>query len=228
MLSTMNIAAIIPAAGSGSRMSGVKTPKQYLDLGGLTILEMTIKAISSSGLIDTIYTVLPSSDIEEQEEVLRKKFPKIKEVITGGTVRAESVRNGVVAANSDFVLIHDAARPFISPELIHKVIEAASSSGAATAALPVSDTLKEFNGNHLGKPVDREKVLNIQTPQVFKRQLLLNIYEKITDFQSGWTDETSMVVQSGNPVTWVSGDPANIKITTDADLDLSRRILGLF
>lgn len=227
MLSLMKIAAIIPAAGSGSRLSGAKAPKQYLDLGGLTILEMTIKAISSSDLIDAIYPVLPSSDIEEQSEVLQKKFPKIKGFVAGGSVRAESVRNGVVAANSDFVLIHDAARPFISPELIQRVIEAASKWGAATAALPVSDTLKEFSGNHLGKPVDRDKVLCIQTPQVFKRQLLLDIYEKITDFQDGWTDETSMIVQGGNPVTWVTGDPANIKITTDADYKLSRRILGL-
>jgi 2-C-methyl-D-erythritol 4-phosphate cytidylyltransferase len=223
----MEIAAIIPAAGSGSRMSGANEPKQYLDLGGRTILEMTIGAISGSDLVDAIYPVLPSEDIEELSERLLKRFPKIKELVAGGAERAESVRNGIEAAKSGLVMIHDAARPFVSPCLIQGIIEAGSKHGAATAALPVSDTLKEMNGEFIGRPVDREKMLIIQTPQVFKRQMLIDIYEKISSFKKEWTDESSMVLEAGHPVAWVTGDPANIKITTEADYDLSRRILGL-
>lgn len=223
----MKIVAIVPAAGSGSRMSDAKMPKQYLDLGGMTILEMTIEALSRSDLIDGIYPVLPPGDVNELSKKLLGLFPKIKEVVAGGASRAESVQNGVVAAESDLVLIHDAARPFVSSSVIRRVVEAASEQGAATAALPVSDTLKEMDGNLIGESVNREKVLTIQTPQVFRRETLLDIYQKKSGSPGEWTDESSMAIEAGYQVAWVPGDPANFKITTDADYELSRRVLGI-
>jgi 2-C-methyl-D-erythritol 4-phosphate cytidylyltransferase len=129
-----------------------------------------------------------------------------------------------MAATSDFVLIHDAARPFVSQSLIFKTVASAMRNGAATAGSPVHDTVKTKNGEALGDAVDRETLVLLQTPQVFKRETLVTAYEKMGERRGEFTDETSLVLAAGFKVAWVEGETTNMKITTQDDLRLATLI----
>ncbi len=220
----VKVTAIIPAAGSGSRAGS--TPKQYMELLGKPVLEWTLAAVSASEAVDSIILVTPANDVDMMsgKYLKNKTFPKVASVVSGGAKRGDSVRNGVMQAASEFVLIHDAARPFLSPPLVKRVVESAMAHGCTTAALPAHDTVKARQGEFLGAAVDRSTLLLIQTPQVFKREALLKAYEIKKDEASDWTDETSLMQSAGFSVAWVVGETVNFKITTPDDFRLAQAI----
>ncbi len=219
------VTAVIPAAGSGSRMAAA-VPKQFLELNGHSILDWTLTAISHTEEITSIILVTPPEDVERMtgKYVKNPRWPKISLVIAGGATRAISVSNGVRAANTGWVLAHDAARPFVTPALVRRTIEAALQHGAATAALPVHDTLKMRDGDFLGQSLDRATALSIQTPQVFRVADIITAHERLKGEGKEWTDETSLLQQAGIRVAWVPGESANMKITTQDDFRLAQII----
>ncbi|MBI3795091.1 MAG: 2-C-methyl-D-erythritol 4-phosphate cytidylyltransferase [Nitrospinae bacterium] len=219
----MSVTAIIPAAGAGKRMG---EPKQYMDLAGKPMLEWTLSALSASEIVNGIILVVPPNDLDDMKKkyLLPRSFKKIFSVVPGGETRGVSVYNGVKAAESDYVLIHDAARPFVSQSLIFRTVASAMRNGSATAANNVHDTVKKKNSDFLGDAVDRNEILTIQTPQVFKRETLLKAYDAVGDKRGEFTDETSLVLSAGFKVAWVEGEFTNIKITSNSDLRLATLI----
>jgi 2-C-methyl-D-erythritol 4-phosphate cytidylyltransferase len=219
----MQVTAVIPAAGSGTRMG---TVKQYMEIAGRPLLDWTLSAINGSDEIGSIILVVPPGDVGRVKEqyVEGHPFKKLRTVVAGGDTRADSVHNGVGAAVSEYVLIHDAARPFVSQTLISRTIAAAKGRGGATAATLIHDTVKMKEGDMLGGLADRNSLVLIQTPQVFKRADLLAAYEMVGAKRRELTDETTLIQAAGFGVAWVPGDATNIKVTSPDDLRLAQLI----
>jgi len=239
----VKVSAVIPAAGIGSRMGGGTLPKQFMDLRGKPLLDWTVESVSLSTRIDEVVLVVREQDVKAVTEkyVDGGTFPKVRVVVAGGGSRTDSVFNGVTAASNEWVAIHDAARPFVSVRLMELTINAALKHDAATAALPVADTVMQKSdpssgGLSLGGLVDRNAILLIQTPQVFRKKILLSAYESMKDSggareaceaREAWTDETSLLKAAGHKVVWVNGEQTNIKITVPEDLRLAEAIARL-
>jgi 2-C-methyl-D-erythritol 4-phosphate cytidylyltransferase / 2-C-methyl-D-erythritol 2,4-cyclodiphosphate synthase len=223
----MHVTAIIAAAGEGRRL-GAALPKQLLDIGGRSILERSVTAFARHERIDDVIVVLPASLAANPPAWM--KTPHLAaaiRIVTGGARRQDSVASAFdrVAPGSDVVLVHDAARPFVSRELISRAIDAASAHGAAIVALPVRDTVKRVdvsgNGPVIAGTIPRESVYLAQTPQAFRREVLS---AAVALGRSGVdaTDEAMLAEQAGHRVHIVEGDPANVKITTTDDLNAAR------
>ena len=219
----MHVTAIIAAGGTGSRL-GADTPKQFLELGGRPILEHSVRALAAHPRISELVVALPLDSADAAPSWLAESA-KVR-IVSGGARRQDSVANAFdTITRSEIVLIHDAARPFVSAELISRSIDAALAYGAAIAATPVTDTVKLVqpgeNGPSIHGTIPRETVYLAQTPQAFKRQVLA---EAIAIGRSGVqaTDEAALAEQAGHAVHVVVGDPENIKITTAADLERAR------
>jgi 2-C-methyl-D-erythritol 4-phosphate cytidylyltransferase/2-C-methyl-D-erythritol 2,4-cyclodiphosphate synthase len=219
----MHVTAIIAAGGTGSRL-GADMPKQFLDLGGRPILEHSVRALADHPRVSELIVALPLESADPPPSWLAA-CAKVR-VVAGGTRRQDSVANAFdTITRSEVVLIHDAARPFVSAELISRSIDAALAHGAAIAATPVTDTVKVVqpgeNGPVIHGTIARESVYLAQTPQAFKRHVLA---EAIALGRSGVhaTDEAALAEQAGHAVHVVEGDPRNIKITTAADLKGAR------
>lgn len=203
-------AALLPAAGSGQRLG--LGPKAFLPLGQLTLIEHAIAGLRS--LATEIIVAVPA----ELFDSARRLLPGCR-VITGAATRQDTVRLLVEQSRSELVLIHDAARPFLPPEVAVHVLEAAARDGAASAALDVADTLVQARD---GRAVERVGLKAVQTPQGFQRELLLAAQKAATDLQLAATDEATLVRQHGHPVTLVPGSAWLFKITTGTDLELAR------
>ena len=172
----MHVTAIIAAAGEGKRL-GARVPKQLLDVGGRTILERTIAAFVGHDRVDDVIVVLPPAMVQEPPKWLTaKSAPSMAvRIVAGGARRQDSVANAFdsVSLDSDVVLIHDAARPFVSADLISRAIDAAAEHGAAIAALPVRDTVKRVESNGvIAATIPRDTIYLAQTPQAFRRDVL--------------------------------------------------------
>ena len=224
--------AIIPAAGAGIRMGGDR-PKQFLELEGRPILQVTLERFQQSPDVDGIIVVVPSAEVGycRREIVERHDLEKVKRVIAGGERRQDSVRLGIEASGGEyeFVLIHDGVRPLIQPDLISRIVLSAREDGAVIAALPAKETVKEVDENGLvTKTHDRRKVWLIQTPQAFRYQDILMAHRRAVE--EGWegvTDDSLLMEKMGIPVKVIEGSEGNIKITTPHDLELARRILQM-
>lgn len=238
------IAVIVAAAGSGTRMGG-GISKQYVSIGGEMVLEKALKAFGNHPFIDDIFLVVKKEDMLfcYQEFIEKRMLQKIRAIIAGGEHRQASVYNGLKVLNSldqkerqaqkgllrpDLVLVHDGARPFISAEAINRLVEAAAKSGAATLGVPVKDTISRVESREedlwVKESLDREFLYSIQTPQGFLFSELLHAHRKArTDDHMG-TDDAGLVRRQGTPVSLVSGDYTNIKITTQEDLKFARGI----
>lgn len=221
-----NGAAIIPAAGSGSRMN-TSCPKQYLDLAGKPVLIHTVSAFHRNQGIQQIVVVVPSDRIESTRELLLKwKLDSKTEVVAGGKRRQDSVKAGfdVLDNSIDIVLIHDGARPLVTDELINRCHLAAAKHGAAIAAIPVKDTLKKcFPDNSIEKTIDRTNLWQAQTPQAARLPLLRKAFDKVGT--SDVTDEASLLESAGIAVKIVPGSETNIKITRPEDLTIANKII---
>ncbi|MFZ5877147.1 MAG: 2-C-methyl-D-erythritol 4-phosphate cytidylyltransferase [Nitrospirota bacterium] len=227
----MSVVAVIPAAGGGSRLGG-GSPKQYLPLAGMPVLARTLAAFDSSAEIHAIVVVAPPGDESRCRAVAIAPYGwrKILAVVPGGAARQDSVARGLDAAGADasIIVVHDAARPLVSDDLIRRVVRAARVSGAALAALPIVDTLKRRIGDHGAiTTVDRDGFWAAQTPQAFRAGLFREAVTRARTDGFVGTDDASLVERLGAPVTLVEGEPENFKITRPEDLARAEEILTL-
>lgn len=220
----MSVTAILAAAGSSTRMG---FDKLSFDLGGHTVLEQSLLAFDCCPEIDEIVLVAGKSAWEQAEKAV-SCCKKAVRLVPGGATRAESVKAGVCAAKGDFVAIHDAARPFVSQDIIRATLAAARKCGAAAPAVPVKDTIKCATCGD-GKVVpqqciveqtpDRNTLYAVQTPQCFNRNAYLDALNHLPEEKARLvTDDCSLFELTGKTVQLVPGDYANLKITTKEDL----------
>ena len=216
----MYVTAIIAAAGRGERF-GADRPKQLLDIGGQTILERSVNAFLTHDAVDELVVALPK-EIAVRPPAYLLNTAKPLSIVAGGARRQDSVTAAfqVVSERADVVLIHDAARPFASRDLIARTIAAAAESGAALAALEARDTVKQVRDRVVSATLDRRTIYLAQTPQAFRRAVLQDALAITSDA----TDEASLAEQAGHPVRIVAGEANNIKITTPEDLVIAEAI----
>jgi 2-C-methyl-D-erythritol 4-phosphate cytidylyltransferase len=229
----MKVIAIIPAAGLGTRMtSGGKRAhlsKQFFEIDGAPILTHTLRVFARNQQISHIMVALRGNEIERFARQLEKDRLGAKVgLVEGGEHRQESVANALAslkAAEDDIVLVHDAVRPFVDDEVIANVIRGVEKHGAAIAGLPAVDTIKQVNRTAedaiITSTIPRERVVQAQTPQGFRYQLIRRAFESAAADGFVGTDEASLVERLGVDVWVVMGSARNIKITTPADLQLA-------
>jgi 2-C-methyl-D-erythritol 4-phosphate cytidylyltransferase/2-C-methyl-D-erythritol 2,4-cyclodiphosphate synthase len=221
-------AAIVAAGGRGVRF-GADRPKQFLELGGRSILEMSVAALAASDRVDEIVVALP----EEHLAAVAKAWPSAAKplaFVAGGARRQDSVANAFAKSSrhADVIVIHDAARPFVTSDVIARTIEAARVHGAAIAAIPVRDTVKQAGdpardgSRPIRATIPRDTVFLAQTPQAFRRDVLARALEEGQSIDA--TDEAMLVERLGLPVHVVEGDVRNVKITTPEDLATARAV----
>lgn len=220
-------AVILPAAGRSSRFTESKRKKPFVDLKGRAVwLRSAENFVNREDVVQTIIVVAPD-DIEWFKDKFRPNLAFMNiDIVAGGAERFESVQNGLanVRANAEFVAVHDAARPLIVKEWIDAVFKAAEKSGAAIPAIPVPGTLKRVGrDNQIEETVSRAGLWEAQTPQVFRRELLLDAFAKRGNLQA--TDEAQLVEQIGHPVSVVEGSPMNFKITTASDFRMAEAVV---
>jgi 2-C-methyl-D-erythritol 4-phosphate cytidylyltransferase/2-C-methyl-D-erythritol 2,4-cyclodiphosphate synthase len=220
----MHVTAIIAAGGIGRRV-GAAVPKQLLKIGDRTLLERSVEAFRTHPAITDVIVALPPSLMAEPPAGLQGA-----RLVEGGVRRQDSVANAfdILPDSTDVILVHDAARPFVAADVITRTIEGAVAHGAAIAAVPVSDTVKrvETERRLIVETVPRETVFLAQTPQAFRRNVLR---DAVAAGRSGIdaTDEAMLAERAGHAVHIVQGDPANIKITSAADVSAaSERLNG--
>jgi 2-C-methyl-D-erythritol 4-phosphate cytidylyltransferase/2-C-methyl-D-erythritol 2,4-cyclodiphosphate synthase len=227
----MKVAAIIAAGGRGERL-GAGVPKQFLAIGGVSILRRSVELFAGHDRIDEIVVVLPpdlASSLPDDLPALGKPLL----IVPGGARRQDSVRNGFEAVRdrADVVVIHDAARPFASAALISRTIDAAWESGAALAAMPASDTIKLARDTPAAAPLlvertlPRERVFLAQTPQAFRTDVLAAAIAASQEDVVA-TDEAALAEAAGFPVRLVAGEATNLKITTMTDLTAAQAQIG--
>ena len=218
----MKITAIIPAGGSGRRMQSSEA-KQYLLLKGIPLLVHTLRTFQGASIIEDIVLVVPAADVARIKSDIVDAFAmtKIRRVVAGGRERQDSVRNGLAAlpADCEIVLIHDAARPFVSPALIEKAVDGAMREGAVAVGVRARDTIKHCDGEgRVIDTLDREQIWMAQTPQAFRRATIVAAHQKAQEDNFYGTDDAALVERMGIPVRMIEGFPDNIKITTTEDL----------
>ncbi len=225
----MKVTAIVPAAGAGRRMK-TGEEKPYLLLGGRPIIARTLLALARSELIDGMVVVVGGRH-RERTRALIKEFsvPRVLAVVAGGATRTESVGRGLAAVPEDtgVVLIHDGARPLVSPKIVEKTVAAAAEYGAAVAAVPVTATVKNAPGPEslVEATLDRTGLWLAQTPQCFRTELIREAYRKAAEEKIAGGDDAFLVERLGRPVKIVAGSGRNLKITTPEDLALAELIL---
>ena len=220
----MSVLAIIPAAGAGLRMGG-ETPKQFLSLDGVPVFIHTLRKFFSSSAVDEIFLCLRAEDMERAAvDVERERFAKPVRLIAGGHSRQLTVARGLSQApeTSEVIVVHDAVRPFVEPESIRQVIEAARKTGAAILGIPSVDTVKQVERQLILGTIPRERVVLAQTPQAFRADLLIDAFARAQADGFNGSDESSLVERLGHPVTVLMGSDKNIKITKPSDLPLAR------
>lgn len=214
------ISAIILAGGKGKRM-GSDISKQFITVNGKPILYYTLSKFLKCKDIENIILVLPKDEIQYcVKEILEKYSLKVNKIIEGGKERQESVYNGLKAcSDSSIVLIHDGARPFVSENIIRNGIRYASKYGAAAPGVMPKDTIKIKNSEGFSiQTPNRENLVAVQTPQVFKWSTIMECHEKIKRDKIVVTDDTMVIEMYGHKVYLYEGEYNNIKVTTQEDL----------
>lgn len=225
------IAAILPAAGLGTRM-GADTPKQFLELDGTPIVIHSLRRIASCALVTDLIVATRADEIGRLEErIAREKFKQTVRVVKGGDSRQDSVAAALreVPNEVEIVLVHDAVRPFVTVDQITRVIEEARRCQAAILGIPAMDTVKEVKRASLPEDValivgtvPRERVVLAQTPQAFATKLLKEAFARAQADGVNASDEAGLVERMGHDVHVVLGSESNMKITKPADMDLAR------
>lgn len=216
--------ALILAGGRGTRL-GADTPKQFLTLGGKTVLRRAVEAFLDHPAVDRVRVVIAAGDRPRHDAALSGLA--VMEPVLGGASRQESARRGLESLCGfppRLVLIHDAARPFPDPDTIERTVRALERHPAAAPALPFTDTVKEVHGGLVSRTVDRFRLQSVQTPQGFRFPQILAAHRAAAAREA--TDDAAVAEQAGLEVSLVAGSKANMKITTDDDLVLARRLLG--
>lgn len=223
------VTVIIAAAGRGTRMVSKKN-KVFLELGSIPLLARTIKAFENTGVDLDFVIVVSKSEDKAARQLMEDWCPEVAYTIAiGGKERQESVYNGLLVAKGkppDVILIHDGARPFVSKEVICACIEAALGRGAACVGVPLKDTIKRVDtGFSVIETLDRSELFQVQTPQAFQFNIILEAHQKaILDGFCG-TDDAQLVERTGIKVKMIPGEYSNIKITTQEDIVFAEAIL---
>jgi len=217
----MKTAAIIVAAGSGSRF-GSETPKQFLEINGKPVIAHTLERFETAPSIDSIFLVLAPELAASFDD---SPYSKVMSVVPGGPSRARSVLNGLerVFPDTEFVVVHDGARPLVAVEEIESTIAKAKETGAACLVAPVTDTIKSIRGGEIAATLDRDKLRRALTPQAFKIEVLRAAFEN-ADLDAA-TDECYLVEKLGHPIAIVEGSLRNIKITHPEDMILAKALI---
>jgi 2-C-methyl-D-erythritol 4-phosphate cytidylyltransferase len=228
----MSAACVIVAGGSGMRLPGA-VEKQFLRLGGRPILAHSAVAMAAVPEISSVVLVVPRGREENVRRDVVEAFSvaKVAAIVAGGATRAESVRLGLAAvpANVDWVLVHDAVRPFATPALAARVLAAVEATGAAIPAVRIADTVKRVEPDPIAivrETIDRSELRAVQTPQAFGQRTLVDALALAERESIDASDCASLVERNGGAVAVVEGDRWNIKITTPDDLALAEAILA--
>jgi len=225
----MKCVALVPAAGQGKRMGGAHS-KPYLLLEGKPILAHTLLELERCPLVDEVVLMVERGEIERARASVVEEFrlQKVGAILAGGVQRQDSVWEGLktIQDDCDLVMVHDGVRPFISQEMLARSIQGAVDCGASIAGMPAKDTVKLVSAQNMVLTTpDRKRVFLVQTPQTFKRDILLRAYRQAMEDGFYATDEASLVERLGMPVKVVEGSYENIKITTPEDLVVGEMIL---
>lgn len=215
--------AVIVAGGKGVRM-GMAVPKQFLPVNGKPVLYHTIKAFTDAYADIEIVLVLPEAQMSYAQMVLTEfeSRPDVT-IVAGGATRYHSVQNGLkVIDDEGVVFVHDGVRPLLSAALIHRCYEQAVEQGSSIPAINIADSIRIVEGGK-SKPIDRNSLRSIQTPQTFKTEIILPAFEQ--EYNEGFTDEATVVEAYGKEVYLVEGEKNNLKLTTPEDLQTAEMIL---
>ncbi|MEO5510900.1 MAG: 2-C-methyl-D-erythritol 4-phosphate cytidylyltransferase [Longimicrobiales bacterium] len=216
---------VIPAGGAGRRMGGVRKP--FLELAGRPLLQHTIEPFLASPNVEHIVVALPADTLGDPPAWLVALHPRVT-LVGGGEERGDSVRNGIAALpdDVDVILVHDAARPLVSGEVIERCIAAAAEGRSVVAAVPVTDTIKEVDeGGRIESTPDRRALWAAQTPQAFPAAVIRDAYARALQDRINATDDAALVSRYGATVTIVEGAVDNIKVTSPADLAIAQVLL---
>lgn len=222
------VSAIVLAAGMGKRM-GASVPKQYLPLCGKPVMVYCLEAFERSVVDDIILVVSAGEEEFCRKQIVEKyQITKVSRIVSGGDERYDSVYCGLCACSCDYVLIHDAARAFLTEKIIEDAVEGAKKYKACVVGVPSKDTVKIANEEgYVAQTPERSLVWNIQTPQAFSYPLVYDAYKKLQDGDKQGITDDAMVVErmSAVPVRLIMGSYDNIKVTTPEDLVVGERIL---
>ncbi|OPL08055.1 MAG: hypothetical protein AVO33_02260 [delta proteobacterium ML8_F1] len=219
MYNGKKVIVLIPAAGTGSRM-GTAQNKLMLDIGGKPVIEKTLEAFDDHGAVDEIILITGEAFPE-------RDFKKVVTTVSGGATRQESVSRGLKTIREEeaYILVHDGARPFVTGEVISRVLAGIDRTGAVVPGVGVKDTVKEVKNNRIVRTLERDRLFAVQTPQGFRLKLLREAFERFGECSV--TDEAALVERMGRPVGTVAGDYRNRKITTPEDLDAFKGVAGM-
>jgi len=220
--------ALIMAAGTGERF-GSGEPKQFLPIGGKPVLLWSVEKFASHEAVDAVKVVVPRGFEEKAGKLLASvAAPKIEGIVTGGATRQESVLLALrsLGGTGGAVLIHDAARPCVTFDVIDRVVRALESHSAAVPVVPVVDTLLRAEKGRVDALLERADLYRAQTPQGFHAKVILEAHEKAAANGFRSSDDSSLVFFAGGEVVSVTGDERNLKITYPADVEMAEKILG--
>lgn len=220
----MKHGVIIVAGGQGERMGSV-LPKQFIPIHGKPILMHTLELFHSWNTAATIILVLPKSHQDYWKMLVRELNCEIPhQIVDGGETRFHSVRNGLMhLTNCELVGVHDGVRPLVSSEVIDNCFKKAAETGAAIPVIPLTETIRKRDGEY-SYSVNRAEYVNVQTPQVFRYDWLVEAYQQ--NYIPGFTDDASVIENNGKTIYLVEGNIENIKITNPIDLIIAEKLLS--
>lgn len=227
MTSGAQAAAVIVAAGRGERLGGA-LPKAFVAVAGVPMFLHAARRVASSPVVDRLVVVVGAPDVDRARAVLAAHgVQKVTSVVSGGAQRQDSVFAGLShLGEAPIAVIHDGARPLVMPEVVTAVIRAAEEAGAASAGLPVRETIKRVNGAEASETLDRDRLWIAHTPQAFHTALLREAHLRAKADGFYGTDDAALVERLGRPVRMVEDSPRNLKVTVPADLELAEKYLG--
>ncbi|HVN63167.1 MAG TPA: 2-C-methyl-D-erythritol 4-phosphate cytidylyltransferase [Candidatus Binataceae bacterium] len=222
----MKASLIIVAAGAGTRL-GSNGPKAFVKVGGRSLIAWTLGVVAAAGSIEEAVIAVPAGFEAPARGAVRAAGLEIPvKIVPGGAERQDSVRIALelTSIEAEIVAIHDAARPFAPPGLFEDCIAAAALHGGAIAAIPVVDTLKRAASGIIGATIPRAGIWHAQTPQAFRRSLLVAGHLRASEAQVTVTDDADLVEREGGKVAIVESSARNLKITTPSDLEIAEAI----
>lgn len=219
----MQKSVIIVAGGKGLRM-GHDLPKQFIVVGDKPVLMHTMEAFYNYDKEIEIVLVLAASYPDYWAQICNEyNFSVPHKITIGGDTRYHSVKNGLSLASGDFIAVHDAARPFVTTQLIARCFDVAMKQNAVIPVLDATDSLREMIDDTRSHIIDRSRIKLVQTPQIFASKVIKDAYQM--DFQTTFTDDASVVESSGVDIHLVEGETSNIKITTPLDLEIAKLLI---
>jgi 2-C-methyl-D-erythritol 4-phosphate cytidylyltransferase len=224
----MRCSVIIVAAGNGTRL-GLNVPKAFVPLGGQPLLYYSMRSVGALEIIDEVVVTVPlGTESRARAEVERAGMQIPVKLVAGGAERQESVAIalGLTSAEGEVVVVHDAARPFAPPAVFAACIEAAGRADGAIAAIAVADTLKRTEGRTITSTIAREGLWRAQTPQAFRRPILVEAHARAARERWAATDDAELVERCGGRVEVVEHATINLKITTPADLEIAEALVA--